>query len=81
MTTKVSAIRFVVWFGTVSAAGDFVYEGARSVIGPFLAHLGATAAIVGLVTGIGEATALVFRLFTGRLADRTGKPWPQTILG
>ena len=81
MTTKVSAIRFVVWFGTVSAAGDFVYEGARSVIGPFLAHLGASAALVGLVTGIGEATALVFRLFTGRLADRTGKPWPQTIFG
>jgi len=81
VTTKVSALRFVVRFGTISAAGDFVYEGARSVIGPFLAHLGATAAIVGLVTGIGEATALVFRLFTGRLADRTGKPWPQTILG
>jgi MFS family permease len=77
----VSALRFVVWFGVVSAAGDFVYEGARSVIGPFLGHLGASAAVVGLVTGIGEATALVFRLFTGRVADRTGKPWPQTILG
>jgi MFS family permease len=74
-------LRFVVWFGVVSAAGDFVYEGARSVIGPFLGHLGASAAVVGLVTGIGEATALVFRLFTGRVADRTGKPWPQTILG
>ena len=69
------------WFGTVSAASDFVYEGARSVIGPFLAHFGATAVVVGVVTGIGEATALVFRLFTGRIADRTGKPWPQTILG
>lgn len=81
MTTKVSPLRFVVWFGTVSAASDFVYEGARSVIGPYLEHFGATAAIVGVVTGIGEATALVFRLFTGRLADRTGKPWPQTIVG
>jgi MFS family permease len=79
--TRVSALRFVVWFGVVSAAGDFVYEGARSVIGPFLGHLGASAAVVGVVTGIGEATALVFRLFTGRLADRTGKPWPQTIVG
>ena len=81
VSTRVSALRFIVWFGTVSAAGDFVYEGARSVIGPFLGHLGASAAVVGLVTGIGEATALVFRLFTGRLADRTGRPWPQTILG
>lgn len=81
MPTRVSALRFIVWFGVVSAVSDFVYEGARSVIGPFLGHLGASAAAVGLVTGIGEATALVFRLFTGRLADRTGRPWPQTIVG
>ena len=81
MPTRVSALRFIVWFGIVSAVSDFVYEGARSVIGPFLGDLGASAAVVGLVTGIGEATALVFRLFTGRLADRTGKPWPQTIVG
>jgi MFS family permease len=81
VSTRVSAIRFIVWFGVVSAVSDFVYEGARSVIGPFLGDLGASAAVVGLVTGIGEATALVFRLFTGRLADRTGRPWPQTIVG
>jgi MFS family permease len=77
----VTPLRFVIWFGFVSALSDFVYEGARSVIGPFLAHLGASAALVGLVTGIGEAVALVFRLASGRLADRTGKPWPQTIVG
>lgn len=78
---RITALRFVVWFGLVSALGDFVYEGARSVIGPFLAHLGATATVVGVVTGLGEASALVLRLFTGRIADRTGRPWPQTILG
>ena len=78
---RVSALRFVAWFGLVSALGDFVYEGARSVIGPFLATYGASAAVVGLVTGIGEAVALVFRLFTGPLSDRTGRPWPQTIVG
>src|SRR5436190_626489 len=68
-------------FGAVSALGDVVYESARSIIGPFLAHFGATAVVVGVVTGIGEAVALVFRLFTGRIADRTQRPWPQTILG
>src|SRR5438270_12431485 len=78
---RVSAIRFVAWFGLVSALGDFVYEGARSVIGPYLATFGASAATVGLVTGVGEAVALVFRLFTGPLSDRTGRPWPQTIAG
>jgi MFS family permease len=81
VSTRISPLRFIVWFGLVSALGDFVYEGARSIIGPFLGHLGATATVVGVVTGIGEATALVLRLFTGRFADRTGKPWPQTITG
>src|SRR3954468_15496022 len=78
---RVTALRFVIGFGVVSALSDVVYEGARSVIGPFLRDLGATAAVVGLVTGIGEAVALVLRLGTGHLADRTGKPWPQTIAG
>src|SRR3954453_1164599 len=78
---RVTALRFVVGFGIVSALSDVVYEGARSVIGPFLRDRGATAAVVGLVTGIGEGVALVFRLLTGPLADRSGRPWPQTIVG
>jgi MFS-type transporter involved in bile tolerance (Atg22 family) len=72
---------FVLAFGVVSMLGDFVYEGARSVVGPFLATFGASAAMVGLVTGAGEAVALVFRLFSGRLSDRTGRHWALTITG
>lgn len=72
---------FIVGFGVVSALGDVVYEGARSIIGPYLAHLGASAEAVGLITGAGEALALVLRLFTGHLVDRTRRPWPQTIVG
>lgn len=78
---RISPVRFVVGFGIVSAFADVVYEGARSVIGPYLGSLGASAAMVGLITGAGEASALVLRLFTGRISDRTGKPWPQTIIG
>ena len=81
MRNRLGPLQFVLWFGLISALGDFVYEGARSVIGPFLAGLGASAVVVGVVTGIGEAIALVLRLFTGRFADRTQRPWPQTILG
>jgi MFS family permease len=71
----------VVSFGVVSALADVVYEGARSIIGAFLGDLGASAALVGLITGAGEATALVLRLITGRLADRTGRHWTLTITG
>ena len=73
--------RTVVAFGTVSLAGDMVYEGMRSIAGPFLGSLGASALVVGLVTGAGEAIALVLRLFSGALADRTGRYWSLTILG
>ncbi len=73
--------RTVVAFGTVSLAGDMVYEGMRSIAGPFLGSLGASALLVGLITGAGEAMALVLRLFSGPLADRTGRYWSLTILG
>ena len=69
------------WFGFVSLAADMVYEGARSVYGPLLATLGASALVVGLVTGVGEAMALVLRLLFGPLADRSGRYWALTITG
>nr|WP_225956270.1 MFS transporter [Amycolatopsis lexingtonensis] len=76
-----SAWRFVVAFGTVSLLMDFVYEGARSITGPLLAGLGASAAVVGIVTGAGEAAALGLRLVSGPLADRTRRFWGLTIGG
>lgn len=75
------AWRFVVAFGTVSLLADFVYEGARSITGPLLASLGATAFVVGVVTGIGEAAALILRLVSGPLTDRTRRFWAWTIAG
>jgi MFS family permease len=73
--------RTVVWFGVVSLAADMVYEGARAITGPFLASLGASALVVGVVTGAGEAAALVLRLVSGPLADRSGRYWTLTIVG
>jgi MFS family permease len=73
--------RTVVGFGAVSLAGDMVYEGMRSIAGPFLGSLGASALLVGLITGAGEAMALILRVFSGPLADRTGRYWSLTILG
>jgi MFS family permease len=68
-------------FGIISLLSDLVYEGARSVTGPYLATLGASATVVGVVTGVGEAFALVGRLGTGSLADRTRAYWPLVLVG
>lgn len=73
--------RTVIWFGIVSLAADMVYEGARAITGPYLASLGASALLVGVVTGAGEAAALTLRLWSGPLADRSGRYWALTIVG
>ncbi|WP_327312012.1 MFS transporter [Streptomyces sp. NBC_01235] len=79
--TRMGPWRFVVWFGTVSLLADFVYEGARSITGPLLASLGASALVVGVVTGAGEAASLGLRLVSGPLADRTRRFWGLAIAG
>src|SRR6478735_6525037 len=76
-----TAVRFIVAFGIVSALMDMVYEGGRSVTGPYLGALGASALLVSVVTGAGEAVALVLRLVFGRLADRPGLRWALAISG
>lgn len=75
------AIRFVLLIGVLSFFADFTYEGSRSVLGPYLGTLGATATVVGVVTGFGELLGYGLRLASGRLADTTGKFWPITIFG
>lgn len=79
--TRLTAWRFVLVFGAVSLLGDFVYEGARSIVGPLLASLGASALLVGVVTGAGEAAALALRLVSGPLADRSHRFWAWTMSG
>jgi MFS family permease len=73
--------RTIAAFGFVSLAADMVYEGMRSASGPLLASLGASALVVGVVTGAGEAIALALRLVTGPFADRSGRYWSLTIVG
>src|SRR5205814_2933835 len=55
--------------------------GSRSIIGPYLAFLGAGALAVGVITGFGELLGYALRLVSGRLADRTRQFWPITIAG
>jgi hypothetical protein len=50
---RASALRFIVCLGVVSLFADMTYEGAYSIIGPFLKDLGASAAAVGMIAGLG----------------------------
>jgi len=78
---KRTAYHFIILLGIVSLFGDITYEGARSVTGPYLAVLGASAGIVGFVAGIGEFLGYSLRLVSGYFADRTKAYWPITIIG
>lgn len=79
--TERSALKFVLLIGVVSFFADFTYEGARSVTGPFLATLGATGTIVGIVAGLGELLGYGLRLVSGTLSEKTQKFWPITLFG
>ena len=68
-------------FGFLSLAVDIVSDGGGSLAGPLLGQLGASALLVGLVTGAGEAIALGFRLVSGPWADRTRRYWTFTLVG
>jgi predicted MFS family arabinose efflux permease len=83
MTTsgRSKALRFVVIVGIMSFFADFTYEGARSVLGPYLAFLGASATVVGVASGFGEFVGYALRLVSGRTADKTHLYWPIAIAG
>lgn len=79
--SRPAAIKFVVLIGVVSLFSDFTYEGARSITGPFLAVLGASATAVGVVAGFGELIGYALRLASGYFADKTKKYWTIVFLG
>lgn len=75
------AMRFIIIIGLVSLFADMTYEGGRSITGPYLAFLGASAALVGLVAGLGELAGYGLRLVSGYLSSRTGKNWFAAFIG
>ena len=79
--TNRQALTFVVAFGIVSLFADMSYEGMRGIAGPFLASLGASGLAVGLISGTGELSGYLLRLFSGRFADSTRAYWPITLAG
>jgi MFS family permease len=76
-----AAFAFVLTTGIVNLFGDVTYEGGASINGPFMASLGASAAIVSITAGLGEFLGYALRLPAGYAADRTGRFWLITFIG
>ncbi len=78
---KKKALYFIVLMGFVSLFSDITYEGARSLVGPYLGLLGASAVVVSAIAGLGELLGYTLRFVTGKLVDKTKKYWFFAILG
>lgn len=59
----------MILLGFVSLFADFTYEGARSIIGLYLATLGASATLVGFVAGFGEFLGYSLRFVSGYFTE------------
>jgi hypothetical protein len=75
------AFTFVLTMGIVNLFGDMRYEGGASINGPFLGTLGASAAAISIIAGVGEFLGYSLRSLSGYIADKTGKHWPVTFIG
>lgn len=80
-TTDSSAFRFVLTLGFVNLFADITYEGGAALNGQFLGSLGATAAAISIVAGLGECLGYAVRSLAGYISDRTGKRWIVTFIG
>ncbi|HEY1729405.1 MAG TPA: MFS transporter [Candidatus Baltobacteraceae bacterium] len=76
-----ASLKFVLVIGVLSFFADCTYEGARSITGPFLGLLGASAFTISAVAGVGELLGHAWRLASGTLSEITRKFWPITIVG
>lgn len=72
----------VVALGFVSLFMDMSSEMIHALLPLYLTGtLGASALMVGLIEGVGEATAQITKLFSGYFSDLSGKRKPLTVLG
>lgn len=74
-------LKIILLLGLVSFFGDTLYEGARSISGPYLKLLGANAFWVGFIFGLGEFFNFALRLPAGYLVDKTKHYWPFMFIG
>jgi predicted MFS family arabinose efflux permease len=76
-----TAFGFVLIIGIVNLFADMTYEGARSITGPFLGSLGASATVIGVIAGTGELLGYSLRSVAGYFADKTQRYWLIVFVG
>ena len=82
MTSPLRQIPPGIWaLGFVSLLADISSEMVHSLLPLFMVTLGASAALIGLVEGVAEATALIIKVFSGTLSDYVGRRKPLAVLG
>lgn len=79
--SKRTAYVAIFTMGIVSMFGDIVYESGRGIAPDYLRFLGASAFLVGAVSGAGEFIGYALRLVSGNLADRSRAYWLFIFLG
>ncbi|MEM3570843.1 MAG: MFS transporter, partial [Candidatus Bathyarchaeia archaeon] len=79
---KISSVYVtILLIGFVSMMGDIVYEGSRGVIPDYLRMLGASAFMVGFISGFGDLIGYALRLVSGYLTDTKKAYWEFMFLG
>jgi hypothetical protein len=68
-----TAFGFVLVIGIVNLFADMAYEGGRSIAGPFMGSLGASATIIGFVAGFGELLGYALRSVSGLFRGQVPK--------
>src|SRR5213596_2907451 len=81
MPPAAAAFTFVLAMGIVNLFADVTYEGGASINGPFLGTLGASAAAISIIAGVGEFLGYSLRAVAGYISDKTGKYWLLTFIG
>jgi len=78
---KGALTRNVVLLGVVSLLADVSSDMVVPLLPAFLVSLGAGAAYIGVVEGAAEATAALFKYWSGRWADRVQRLLPLAVAG
>lgn len=78
---SLSSFRFVLIIGLINFFADMTYEGGAAINGQYLGLLGASAAVISTLAGLGEFLGYSLRSVAGFIADKTKKYWFITFIG